>query len=897
MFGLKHLTMQSKLIVIMLLISLFPLLAIAWQASSQARSALINQAYNQLTSLRAVKQAQVEGMFDTMNKDMQTLGTTVATIRQEATERLSVVHALKQQRVQSHLDEQANNLRMLADNSDVKALFSDLFQFHNDLNVAEGAAFPVANPQYDTVIGSTDVILKKLAGSWGYDDILFICATHGHVMYSTAKGSDLGGNLLNGPLSGSVLHDVWSKVTSTGQLAFADYRPYAPNNQLPTGYLGIPYMQYGRVAGIIAVRIDSRRINDLMAERSGLGSTGESYLVGTDLLMRSDSHLDPVAHSLTGSFAQPANGKINTEAVKRALNGQPGTDLLANYQDDMVLSRYGTIAMGDITWALVTDISMTEAFNPIVDKKEFFARYLDLYGYYDLFLVDSRGLVFYSVAREADYQSNLINGPYNDSNLGQLVQTVQSKKTAGLADFAPYAPSDGKPAAFSAFPVINPDTRQVDMVVALQLSTERINTIMQQRDGMGQTGETYLVGPDLRMRSDSFLDPEGRNIIASFAGTIADNGVDTEAARAAITGISDTRVVTDYNGNPVFSSFAPLRVGEVTWGILAEIDEAEVLAPVNALNRLILTLAVVIAGLVTLTAFLFARTITTPVRQAVSIANRVSQGDLTMDITVHSRDEMGQLLDANRRLIEKLRSIIGEVRSGADNLASASSEVSATAQSISQGATEQAHGVQEITAAMEHLKDSVLKNTDNARTTNEMATMAATEAQNGGEAVSRTVDAMKQIAKKIGVIEDIAYKTNLLSLNAAIEAARAGDHGKGFTVVATEVRKLAENSSSTAQEINQLARDSVAIAEQAGQLIATTVPGIRKTATLVQAITVASEEQSEGNRQISESMMQLDKATQQNAAASEELAATAEELNGQAEQLLQAIAFFDIGQR
>ncbi|PLX97197.1 MAG: methyl-accepting chemotaxis protein [Desulfuromonas sp.] len=278
-------------------------------------------------------------------------------------------------------------------------------------------------------------------------------------------------------------------------------------------------------------------------------------------------------------------------------------------------------------------------------------------------------------------------------------------------------------------------------------------------------------------------------------------------------------------------------------------------------------------------------------RQA-DVASSIAKGDLTVEVALASeKDQLGQAL---KTMTEVLNDIVQQIVMATSNVASGSQSMSSASQELSQGATEQAASAEEASSSIEEMTANIRQNADNAHETERIANQSASDAQQGGDAVSSTVEAMKDIAGKIVIIEEIARQTNLLALNAAIEAARAGEHGKGFAVVAAEVRKLAERSQVAAAEINQVSVSSVDIAEAAGTMLANIVPNIQKTAELVQEIAAASKEQDAGAEQISGAIQQLDRVIQQNASATEEMASTAEELSGQSEQLQEMIAFFRV---
>ncbi len=280
-------------------------------------------------------------------------------------------------------------------------------------------------------------------------------------------------------------------------------------------------------------------------------------------------------------------------------------------------------------------------------------------------------------------------------------------------------------------------------------------------------------------------------------------------------------------------------------------------------------------------------------KEVVEKAKLVSNGDLT--VTLKKRSENDELNQALSDMVLRLNEIVGQIVESAQNVASASAQFSSTTIQIAEGVSEQASSAEEVSSSVEEMTSTIQQNTENATQTEKIATNASKGINDLATASQKSLEAIRQISEKIKIINTIAGKTDILAINAAIEAARAGEHGKGFAVVAAEVRKLAETSQKAAIEINTLSATSLNVTEDSISLMIKIIPDIQKTATLIQEIAAASIEQTSGANQISQAIEQLSKVTQQNSAAAEEMSATAEELASQAVSLNETISFFNTG--
>ncbi|UQV46481.1 MCP four helix bundle domain-containing protein [Janthinobacterium lividum] len=308
-------------------------------------------------------------------------------------------------------------------------------------------------------------------------------------------------------------------------------------------------------------------------------------------------------------------------------------------------------------------------------------------------------------------------------------------------------------------------------------------------------------------------------------------------------------------------------------------------------------------------AWIITRSITHPINAAVAVAETVASGDLSSHIVVNSSDETGRLLGALKAMNTSLLGVVAQVRSGTDAISTASSEIAAGNLDLSSRTEEQASSLEETASAMEELTSTVKQNADNARQANQLAKSASEVAVRGGSIVSQVVDTMgtinassKKIVDIIGVIDGIAFQTNILALNAAVEAARAGEQGRGFAVVATEVRNLAHRSASAAKEIKELIAASVAnvdtgsrLVNEAGQTMGDIVDSIVRVTDIMGEITSATHEQTIGIEQINMAIAQMDEVTQQNAALVEEAAAASQSMQEQAGELAHVVGFFKTG--
>jgi methyl-accepting chemotaxis protein len=589
--------------------------------------------------------------------------------------------------------------------------------------------------------------------------------------------------------------------------------------------------------------------------------------------------------------------------------------------------------------------------------------FLEEYGYYDIFIVDPKsGHVIYSVFKELDYATSLIDGPYANSGLGEVFRAANKSTdpdSVSIVDFEPYTPSYEAPAAFIASPIF--DRKKKVGILIFKLPISKINDITTSNEawqnvGLGETGETFIIGGDNKTHSESRffiespneyliaakangLDEETANLIVSRGNTAGLQGISPAAFSMATTEVSGFGESVDYRGVPVLSAYAKVGIPGLDWIILSEMTVAEAQLPSNNLSNTLLVSSSVVALILAIVAigfgWLFSIRLTRPIEKLQHDIQSIEQNsDLATRLTAKPSDVTAEIVESLNQTFEKIHSIVSTVSTNSDQMLQAAENVSRVSASASEGMTRQNMETDSVATAMEQMSATVGEIANNASDANAAASDANKHAQHGNQTVGAATqsindlaDAVKEaaqvinklasdsesIGKVLDVIRGIAEQTNLLALNAAIEAARAGEQGRGFAVVADEVRTLASRTQESTQEIQSMietlqngaanavkvmdngekqAESSVNQAREAAEALLQITGSVAQITEMNRHIAEASEQQRQVSNEVSNSIHSISQESALTAEGSQQMDSESAELANIAKSLKEAVGQF-----
>ena len=592
--------------------------------------------------------------------------------------------------------------------------------------------------------------------------------------------------------------------------------------------------------------------------------------------------------------------------------------------------------------------------------------YQERFGYADIFLVDSKtGEVIYSVAKKAEFATSLLEGPFAGTGLGQVFKQANEADDPGfiaMTDFSAYTPSYDNQAAFVASPVFNRGKRLG--VLIFQLSVDRLSGIMTHdrkwaEVGLGESGESLIVGADYSLRNDSRFQIEDET---GYLESLRQTGVSGErlarvqakhsaigvqqlrspATEAALTGEAGVAVYPDYRGVDVLTAYAPVKVAGLNWAVVAKMNTEEAFRSVESLKSTIAGVAIGISVLVfvvgALVGWVFTGLIVRPIQNTVDAVRDIAEGegDLTRRLDARSKDELGELAGWFNRFLDKMQGVVGELNSVTQNLSVSAEQLSRVSEETRDGISNQQGQTEQAATATNQMAATVQEVAKNAESAANSAMQARNEATQGKGTVDESITTIRnlsatveQAAAVIGkleqdsveiggvldVIRNIAEQTNLLALNAAIEAARAGEQGRGFAVVADEVRTLASRTQQSTQEIQEMierlqtaskeavkamdetnsqARKGTDFAIKTGEVLESITSAINQISDMNTQIASAAEEQSVVAEEINRNVVGINQIGEKTANGAQQTASASEALNSLAGQLQRIVGQFKI---